>query len=56
MAEILDQGAENGLEEAAVRGQGGAVVGREGGFDGLLTNGSDEQGLKSIDRGSLCRS
>jgi len=37
-----DHGFENGFEEAAVFGEGGAVAGSEGGFDSVLRGGSDE--------------
>ena len=37
-----DHGFENGFEEAAVFGEGGAVAGSEGGFYGVLRGGSDK--------------
>ena len=38
----LDHGAEDGVEEAGKFGEGGAVAGGEGGFDGLLGGRGDE--------------
>ena len=39
---LLDHDLEDGFEEAGIMGKGGAIVGGEGGFDGLLGGRSNE--------------